>query len=54
MQQKNVSFRLPEHIMTDLGSREFVADIPWDEIQKIGDVVLLRSKSSDLRGKGYF
>lgn len=54
MQQKNVSFRLPEHIMTDLGSREFVADIPWDEIQKIGDVVLLKSKSTDLRAKGYF
>lgn len=54
MQQTRVSFSLPETAMTSKGTREFVADIPWREVSKIGDVVLLKSTYSDLRSKGYF
>jgi len=53
MHQKKLSFRLPENVVGSQGAREFVADIPWDEIQKIGDIVLLKSTLTDLRAKGY-
>jgi sporulation protein YlmC with PRC-barrel domain len=53
MRQKKLSFRLPENVVGSQGAREFVADIPWDEIQKIGDIVLLKSTLTDLRSKGY-
>jgi len=53
MRQTKLNFRLPENVMTSQGTREFVADIPWDEIDKIGDVVLLKSTLTDLRSKGY-
>ncbi len=53
MRQKKFSFRLPENVVGSQGAREFVADIPWDEIQKIGDIVLLKSTLTDLRSKGY-
>jgi sporulation protein YlmC with PRC-barrel domain len=44
---------LPENVVGSQGAREFVADIPWDEIQKIGDIILLKSTLTDLRAKGY-
>lgn len=53
MRQKKLSFRLPDNVIGSQGAREFVADIPWDEIQKIGDIVLLKSTLTDLRSKGY-
>jgi len=53
MRQKKLSFRLPESVVGSQGAREFVADIPWDEVQKIGDIVLLKSTLTDLRSKGY-
>lgn len=53
MREKSLAFRFPERVVASQGIREFVADIPWDAIGKIGDVVLLKSKSTDLRSKGY-
>ena len=53
MRKKKLSFRLPESVVGSQGTREFVADIPWDEVQKIGDIVLLKSTLTDLRSKGY-
>jgi len=53
MRQFRVTFRLPEKVMMTQDSREFVADIPWDAIHKIGDVVLLKSTLTDLRSQGY-
>jgi len=53
MRQKKLNFGLPEKVMTSRGSREFVADFPWDMVHKIGDVVLLNSTLTDLRLKGY-
>lgn len=53
MHQKKLTFRLPEEVIASQGSREFVADISWSEIHKIGDVVLLKSTLTDLRSKGY-
>lgn len=53
MHSTKLSFILPENVITNQGTRDFVADIPWDEIHKIGDVVLLKSTLNDLRSKGY-
>jgi len=53
MHKKKLTFRLPERVMASQGTKEFVADIPWNEIHKIGDVVLLKSTLTDLRSKGY-
>ena len=53
MREKKLSFRLPDNVIGSQDAREFVADFPWDEIQKIGDIVLLKSTLTDLRSKGY-
>jgi sporulation protein YlmC with PRC-barrel domain len=53
MHQRKLTFRLPEKVMSSTGTREFVADIPWDAVNKIGDVVLLKSTLTSLRSKGY-
>jgi sporulation protein YlmC with PRC-barrel domain len=53
MSQMKLSFKLPENVMTSQDTREFVADIPWSEINKIGDVILLKSTLTDLRSKGH-
>jgi len=53
MRKKKLTFKLPERVMASQGTREFVADIPWDAIYKIGDVVLLKSALTDLQSKGY-
>jgi sporulation protein YlmC with PRC-barrel domain len=53
MRKTNLSFRVPEEVLVDHGVREFVMDIPWDIVQKIGDVVLLKETLSDIRSKGF-
>jgi sporulation protein YlmC with PRC-barrel domain len=53
MHKRKLFFRLPEKVLASQSAREFVADIPWEEISKIGDVVLLKSTSADIRSKGY-
>lgn len=53
MHSTKLSFVLPENAITNQGTRDFVADIPWNEIHKIGDVVLLKSTMTELRSKGY-
>jgi len=53
MRKKKLAFRLPERVMSSQGTREFVADIPWDSVHKIGDVVLLKSTLTDLRSTGF-
>ena len=53
MRQKKLTFRLPEGVMASQSAKEFVTDIPWDSICKIGDVVLLKSTFAGLRSKGY-
>lgn len=54
MNEMKLTFRLPEKVMASSNVREFVADIPWNDVYKIGDVVLLKSTLSDLQSKGYF
>lgn len=53
MRQRKLAFKLPESVLGGQAAREFVADIPWEQIQKIGDVVLLKSTSTELRSKGF-
>ena len=52
MHKMKLNFRLPEKVIGSQDARELVADIPWSEIQKIGDVVILKSTLTDLRSKG--
>lgn len=53
MRERKLAFRLPEKVLASQSTKEFVADIPWDEVLKIGDVVLLKSTLAGLRSKGY-
>jgi len=53
MHKRKLSFRLPEKVLSSQSSKDFVADIPWDAVSKIGDVVLLKSTLADLRSKGH-
>lgn len=53
LRQNKLSFRLPEKVLASQIAKEFVTDIPWDEISKIGDVVILKSTLADLRSKGH-
>jgi len=53
MQKTGLSFTLPEDVLFDQSVKEFLMDIPWDAVQKIGDVVLLRLTLAELRSKGY-
>lgn len=53
MHSTKISLTLPEDAISNQGTRDFVADIPWNEIQKIGDVILLKSTLTELRSKGY-
>jgi hypothetical protein len=53
LRQNKLSFRLPEKVLASQIAKEFVTDIPWDEISKIGDVVILKSTLASLRSKGH-
>lgn len=53
MQKTGQTFTLPEDVLFDQSVKEFLMDIPWDTIHKIGDVVLLRLTLPELRSKGY-
>jgi sporulation protein YlmC with PRC-barrel domain len=53
LRQNKLSFRLPEKVLASQIAKEFVTDIPWDEISKIGDVVILKTTLADLRSKGH-
>jgi len=53
MESKGHTFILPKSVMMSQSVKEFVADIPWDQIHKIGDVVLLKTTLPNLRSKGY-
>ena len=53
MSKTKLAFKVPEDVFLDRGVKEFVMDIPWDIVHKIGDVVLLRLTLSELKSKGY-
>jgi len=53
MQKTGLTFTLPEDVLFDQSVKEFLMDIPWDAIHKVGDVVLLRLTLAELRSKGY-
>jgi len=53
MHKTGLAFSLPEDVLFDQSVKEFLMDIPWDVIHKIGDVVLLRPTLPELRAKGY-
>jgi len=53
MKKTGLSFKVPDSAFLMQDAREFVMDIPWDLIDKIGDVVIIRQKLSELKSKGY-
>jgi len=53
MSKTKLAFKVPENVFLDQSVKEFLMDVPWDIVHKIGDVVLLRLTLSELRSKGY-
>ena len=53
MSKTKLAFKVPENVFFDRSVKEFVMDVPWDVVYKIGDVVLLRLTLSELKSKGY-
>ena len=53
MQKTKLVFKVPDELLIDRSVKEFVMDIPWDMIAKIGDVIILRRTLAELRSVGY-
>ncbi len=53
MQKTKLVFKVPEELMIDRSVKDFVMDIPWDMISKIGDIVILQKTLAELRSIGY-
>jgi len=53
MEKTKLTFKVPESAFFEQSTKEFITDIPWDILDKIGDVVLLRQTLSELKSKGY-
>jgi len=53
MRSTKTTFKLPENLLLDRSVKEFLMDISWDIVHKVGDVVLLRTTLSELKSKGY-
>jgi len=53
MQKTKLMFKVPDELLIDRSLKEFVMDIRWDMIAKIGDVIILRGTLAELRSIGY-
>jgi sporulation protein YlmC with PRC-barrel domain len=53
MQKTKLVFKVPDELMIDRSVKDFVMDIPWDMISKIGDIVILHKTLAELRSVGY-
>jgi sporulation protein YlmC with PRC-barrel domain len=53
MQKTKLVFKVPDELMIDRSVKDFVMDIPWDMISKIGDIVILHKTLAELRSTGY-
>lgn len=53
IEKAGLALVLPEGVLYDQSIKEFLMDIPWDGIDKIGDVVLLKHTLPELKSKGY-
>ena len=53
MRKTKLTFKVSERVFLDRNVKEFLMDVPWDIVHKIGDVVLLRLTLSELKSKGY-
>jgi len=53
MRKTKISFKVPEDVFLGRTIKELVMDVPWDNMHKIGDVVLLRLTLSELKSEGY-
>jgi sporulation protein YlmC with PRC-barrel domain len=53
MQRSKLVFKVPDELLIDRSVKDFVIDIPWDLIVKIGDVVILHKTLAELRSLGY-
>lgn len=53
MKKTKTNFKVPEKVFIEQRVKEFLMDIPWEMISRIGDVVLIRLTLSELKSKGY-
>jgi sporulation protein YlmC with PRC-barrel domain len=53
MRRVKFNFKVPDDFLIDRNVKEFVLDIPWEMVHKIGDVVILRKELSEIQSQGY-
>jgi len=53
MQKTKLVFKVPDELLIDRSVKDFVMDLPWDIVAKIGDVVILHKTLAELRSVGY-
>lgn len=53
MRKTRLTFKVPESALFNQDVKEFIIDIPWDAVHKIGDTVLLGLTLSELKSKGH-
>lgn len=53
MEKTRLTFKVPDELLIDRSVKDFVMDIPWDALAKIGDVVILRKTLAELRSEGF-
>lgn len=53
MQKTKLAFKVPDELLIDRSVKDFVMDLPWDIVAKIGDVVILHKTLAELRSVGY-
>jgi sporulation protein YlmC with PRC-barrel domain len=53
MQKTKIVFKVPDELLIDRSVKEFVMDIPWGIVAKIGDIIILHKTLAELRSLGY-
>jgi sporulation protein YlmC with PRC-barrel domain len=53
MKKSKLVFKVPDELLIDRSVKDFMMDIPWNVVAKIGDVAVLHKTLSELRSSGY-
>jgi sporulation protein YlmC with PRC-barrel domain len=53
MQKTRMTFKVPDELLIDRSVKDFVMDIPWSSIAKIGDIIILKKTLSEFRSEGF-
>jgi sporulation protein YlmC with PRC-barrel domain len=53
MKKSKLVFKVPDELLIDRSVKDFMMDIPWNVVAKIGDVTVLHKTLPELRSSGY-